>query len=86
MASQFAIKLSIFVSGDSEGFPCEINLSEVLSQNTSSVYNQNALSGIGDVDRRFNGSHVCDDLDQALIYAEVSKLIPFVAKKVSLHH
>jgi hypothetical protein len=72
IANQFCINLSIFVSGSSEGFPCEINLSEVLkSQN----YHRNEKSFIAQgnfiSDRRFTGSYVCDELDQALIYAEV---------------
>lgn len=70
LASQFSIRLSIFVPGGSEGFPCEINLSEVLkSQNVSS--DKSTVNG----DTRFSGSHVCDDLDEALIYAEVSMLL-----------
>jgi hypothetical protein len=69
LANQFFIRLSIFVSGGSEGFPCEVNLSELLkSTNTPAMtYGENNS-------RRFTGSHVCDDLDKALIYAEVRAL------------
>lgn len=74
LANQFAVKLSIFVSGDTEGFPCEINLSEVLkSQNVGS---QETLIAQCVDDKRFIGSHVCDDLDEALVYAEVRMLLP----------
>ena len=68
LANQFSIRLSIFVSGDSEGFPCEINLSELLVSrdvDRSRQFND---------DRKFSGSHVCDDLDEALIYAEVRNI------------
>ena len=54
--------------GSIDGFPCEINLSEELNS-----------SGCGSTDdktkhliARLSGSQVCNDLDQALIYAEVS--------------
>ena len=80
LSNQFAIKLSIFVTGDSEGFPCEINLSEVLTQNSSSASRLSTLSE--NAGRRFRGSHVCDDLDQALIYAEVRMFATIVVGNV----
>ena len=68
LEKEFGIKLSIFVPGSVDGFPCEINLSEELNS-----------SGCGSTDEktkhliaRLTGSQVCNDLDQALIYAEVS--------------
>ena len=82
LSNQFAIKLSIFVTGDSEGFPCEINLSEVLTQNSSSASRLSTLSENAGEDRRFRGSHVCDDLDQALIYAEVRMFATIVVGNV----
>lgn len=70
LANQFLMKLSIFVSGDSDGFPCELNLSDLLkSQNAFS--SQRIEASHGNDDRRFSGSYVCNNLDQALIYAEV---------------
>jgi len=54
LSKQLGTKLVIFVPGSTNGFPCEINISEQLK-----------------TARNFSGSYVCDDLDQALIYAEV---------------
>jgi len=74
LTNQFGIKLSIFVSGSAEGFPCETNLSEELT--SQAVLNEDALlrNGRRVSDERLlaslSGSHVCDELDQALVYAE----------------
>lgn len=74
LANQYAVKLNIFVSGDSEGFPCEINLSDLLKcQHVESDDQALVAQCIGD--KRLTGSHVCEDLDEALIYAEVRMLL-----------
>jgi hypothetical protein len=79
LLSQFYIKLSIFVSGSDDGFPCEINLSEVLtSQNLPHDEKHLIEQDSSSSDLRFVGSHVCDDLDQALIYAEVRELFQYI--------
>lgn len=79
LLSQFYIKLSIFVSGSDDGFPCEINLSEVLtSQNLPHDEKHLIEQDSSFSDLRFVGSHVCDDLDQALIYAEVRELFQYI--------
>ena len=54
--------------GSVDGFPCEINLSEELNASgcvSTDEKTQHLTS-------RLTGSQVCDDLDKALIYAEVS--------------
>jgi len=77
LTNQFGVKLSIFVPGSSEGFPCEINLSRELNSqsipndekttmaNGSHANHQRLLA-------RLTGTQVCDDLDKALVYAEDS--------------
>lgn len=79
LANQFGIRLVIFVTGTVEGFPCEINLSEEL--NSRAIPNDKKTSmatGSHFLDQRLlaklTGSQVCDDLDQALVYAEVRKV------------
>lgn len=65
---QFHIKLSIFVPGSEDGFPCEYDLFRGLE------CDENALStkaGHGDnTSTNKNCSHACENLDLALIYAE----------------
>jgi len=85
LLNQFDIKLSIFVPGKSDGFPCENNLSEVLdsrfrnSGGNEHRYQENAArktggscASNGGTAEVLTGSRVCDDLDQALGYAEDS--------------
>jgi hypothetical protein len=71
--SNHGIMLTIFVPGSSEGFPCEINLTEEL--NSPPIRNMET-HGFNDNDQRLlarlTGSRVCDDLDTALVCAEVS--------------
>jgi hypothetical protein len=70
--SNHGIMLTIFVPGSLEGFPCEINLTEEL--NYQPVNNMEA-NGFNANDQRLlarlTGSRVCDDLDTALVCAEV---------------
>jgi len=71
LTNQFGIKLCIFVHGSTDGFPCEINLSELLN---SPMPND----GRGSVQRllsSLSGSKVCDSLDDGLIFAEVRRLV-----------
>ncbi|KAL7534147.1 hypothetical protein ACHAXR_007713 [Thalassiosira sp. AJA248-18] len=77
LINQFGIKLSIFVPGTDEGFPCEINLSHEL--NSQASFGNDTLQGANGghmkdqgLLARLTGSQVCDSLDQALIYAEDS--------------
>lgn len=73
LTSQFGIKLSIFVPGKADGFPCEVNLSKELNSPSASHHETNYGShGNGRLLARLTGSRVCDDLDQALVYAEDS--------------
>jgi len=86
LTNQFGIKLSIFVAGKADGFPCEVNLSEELNSSSMPSHEQllTAKNGTHVNDRlmtRLTGSHVCDDLDQALIYAEDS-LIAMVSSRL----
>ena len=79
LTNQFGIKLSIFVPGSTDGFPCEVNIYDDLnSQATVSGVKDLASSGSNINDQtllaRLSGSQVCDDLDAALVYAEVSVL------------
>ena len=69
LADQFGVKLSIFVPGSAEGFPTEVNLYGMLN---SRRVDREGDKAIGDVDQGLLAcsSRVCDDLDQALIYAE----------------
>jgi len=71
--SSHGIMLTIFVPGSSEGFPCEINLTKEL--NSRPVYDKET-NGFNSNDQRLlarlTGSRVCDDLDTALVCAEVS--------------
>jgi len=83
LSNQFDIKLSIFVPGKSDGFPCENNLSELLdsrfrdSVDDEHQYHDDASRTKGDSEAGISGntamltgSRVCDDLDQALSFAE----------------
>ena len=70
LTNQFGIKLCIFVHGSTDGFPCEINLSELLN---SPMPND----GRGSVQRllsTLSGSKVCDSLDDGLVFAEVRRI------------
>ena len=42
LTNQFGIKLSIFVPGSSQGFPCEVNLSEELDSKAA-LHSKDAL-------------------------------------------
>eukprot|EP00581_Thalassiosira_minuscula_P005996 CAMPEP_0183735588 /NCGR_PEP_ID=MMETSP0737-20130205/47122_1 /TAXON_ID=385413 /ORGANISM="Thalassiosira miniscula, Strain CCMP1093" /LENGTH=905 /DNA_ID=CAMNT_0025969387 /DNA_START=173 /DNA_END=2890 /DNA_ORIENTATION=+ len=72
LTKEFGIKLSIFVPGRSQGFPCETNLSGQLN----SRYTPSDQTPKGNQDNNKNllakltGSTVCSDLDEALVYAE----------------
>lgn len=67
------IMLTIFVPGSSEGFPCEIPLTEELnSQRMNNVGMEGSSANNQQQLARLIGSRVCDDLDAALICAEVS--------------
>mmetsp|Transcript_38565 Transcript_38565/g.82282 ORF Transcript_38565/g.82282 Transcript_38565/m.82282 type:complete len:928 (-) Transcript_38565:858-3641(-) len=76
LTSQFGIKLSIFVPGKADGFPCEVNLSKELNSPSASHqetnYGSHGSHGNGRLLARLTGSRVCDDLDQALVFAEDS--------------
>jgi len=72
---QFGIKLSIFVTGSTEGFPCEFDLYQGLNANQGEMLK---ISKINPFDGKEvsvsvgSGSCVCTDLDQALSHAEVN--------------
>jgi len=88
MQRHFNVELSIFVSGSSDGFPCQFDLSKELSAPSipSSLYNtvdeelategtsllkmHRVSSHDAMAQMAFSGSHVCNTLDQALIFAE----------------
>jgi SulP family sulfate permease len=81
LSKHFGIAISIFVPGNELGFPCEYPMHEALvCQNdqlpetfnpiekesfANLTYGEKMAAKIG-----LNGSHVCGDLDQALVYAE----------------
>lgn len=71
LAKQFGIRLTIFVTGKEEGFPCEINLSKELKSRPLPRDNR-LVSEHESLVSRLSGSDVCNDLDEALILAEVS--------------
>ena len=81
LLNQFDIRLSIFVPGNSDGFPCENNLSLLLDSRFHDASNNEDTSCTTDGSHscktgnsaKLTGSRVCDDLDQALGYAEVSR-------------
>ena len=79
LTNQFGIKLSIFVPGTSEGFPCEINLSEKLNSRNSIAYDEHLsiANGRRTCDKglleKLTGSSMCENMDEALIYAEVRR-------------
>ena len=86
LANQFFMKLSIFVSGDSDGFPCELNLSDLLNSQNSFSGQSGVVAGHSNGDRRFSGSYVCDNLDQALIYAEVRTISTYYENLVFYYY
>lgn len=75
LIKQFGIKVSIFVSGSSSGFPCEFDLYEGLNSNFGEILKLTKVCPIDgkviSVNIGLGGSCVCDNLDQALIHAEV---------------
>jgi len=81
---QFGIKLSIFVTGSTEGFPCEFDLYQGLNANQGEMLK---ISKINPFDGKEvsvsvgSGSCVCTDLDQALSHAE-DTLIAMVKPKL----
>lgn len=77
LTNQFGIKLSLFVPGSAEGFPCEVNLSEELNcqvscEEENASFENGSRNSNHDLSAKLRGSSVCEDLDQALIYAEDS--------------
>jgi SulP family sulfate permease len=84
MRKQFDVTLSIFVSGSPNGFPCAFDLSTELAAALSTRSRNTDLTGesTGLLHRVsshdavealiYSGSHVSDDLNLALIYAENS--------------
>ena len=86
LTSQFGIKLSIFVPGSTDGFPCEISLSESLNC-PSSLSNEKISIANDSYDNdkrllaRLSGSAVCENLDEALVFAE-DALIAMVDAKL----
>eukprot|EP00543_Licmophora_paradoxa_P019223 CAMPEP_0202461056 /NCGR_PEP_ID=MMETSP1360-20130828/47530_1 /ASSEMBLY_ACC=CAM_ASM_000848 /TAXON_ID=515479 /ORGANISM="Licmophora paradoxa, Strain CCMP2313" /LENGTH=315 /DNA_ID=CAMNT_0049082959 /DNA_START=46 /DNA_END=993 /DNA_ORIENTATION=- len=84
MQKQFDVDLSIFVSGSENGFPCEFDLSkELCNPNISTrdnerddpeIATEKTMLRVSSRDAvqslAYNGSHVCDELNTALIHAE----------------
>jgi SulP family sulfate permease len=72
LKNQFGINLIIFVPGSAEGFPCEIDLSDELNSREIVARDKNGSKNTQGLKSNLAGSHVCDDMDQALIFAEDS--------------
>jgi SulP family sulfate permease len=80
---KYQVGLCIYVAGSDDGFPTEFNLSEELSatpyamtktsespnETTSLLESLEEVNG-ADIKSRYSGSHVCESLDSALIFAE----------------
>ena len=85
MRKKFGVHLCIFVTGSSDGFPCDYSLSEELinvmgdmqlSQNDRNNFSgdysneQTALLARKTISRGYTGSQVCQTLDLALVMSE----------------
>lgn len=83
LQKQFDVELSIFVSGSHNGFPCAFDLSAELAAPLTTLSHTDAADETTGLMRRvsshdavaamlYSGSHVSEDLNLALIYAENS--------------
>lgn len=84
--NQFDVELAIFVTGSQHGFPCAFDLSKELAAQPIATHRHYQVAeettGLLDLPRvsshdevqamRGRGSHVCEDLNLALTYAENS--------------